>query len=79
MKVANDQMHQGARWILAVTSTEGTRAVNVIVHGGRLRQDFSSQHTQADLGPRATSRPTPPMPSGSQASEARYDHATRGR
>lgn len=32
LKVAYGQMPAGAKWILAVASTDGTKAVNVIVH-----------------------------------------------
>lgn len=32
LKKAHGQLPKGARWTLAVASTDGTRAVNVIVH-----------------------------------------------
>ncbi|MEV4115666.1 hypothetical protein [Nonomuraea sp. NPDC049695] len=32
LKQAHGRLPKGARWILAVASTDGTRAVNVIVH-----------------------------------------------
>ncbi len=32
LKKAHSQLPREARWILAVASTDGTRAVNVIVH-----------------------------------------------
>jgi hypothetical protein len=32
LKKAYGQMPKGAKWILAVSSTDGTKAVNVIVH-----------------------------------------------
>ncbi len=32
LKKAHSQLPRGARWTLAVASTDGTRAVNVIVH-----------------------------------------------
>ncbi|MGO9177671.1 MAG: hypothetical protein ACLQBX_15110 [Candidatus Limnocylindrales bacterium] len=32
LKNAYAQLPSGARWILAVSSTDGTRAVNVLVH-----------------------------------------------
>lgn len=32
LKKAHSQLPKGARWVLAVASTDGTRAVNVIVH-----------------------------------------------
>ena len=32
LKKAYSQLPKGARWVLAVESTDGTRAVNVLVH-----------------------------------------------
>jgi hypothetical protein len=32
LKMAYGQMPKGAKWILAVASTDGTKAVNIIVH-----------------------------------------------
>jgi hypothetical protein len=32
LKKAHGQLPKGAKWILAVTSTDGTKAVNIIVH-----------------------------------------------
>ena len=33
LKKAYGLLPEGARWVLAVASTDGTRAVNVVVHG----------------------------------------------
>jgi hypothetical protein len=32
LKMAHGQLPAGARWILAVASTDGTKAVNIVVH-----------------------------------------------
>jgi hypothetical protein len=32
LKKAHGQLPKGAKWILAVASTDGTKAVNIIVH-----------------------------------------------
>jgi hypothetical protein len=32
LKMAHSKMPKGAKWILAMASTDGTKAVNVIVH-----------------------------------------------
>jgi hypothetical protein len=32
LKIAHSKMPKGAKWILAMASTDGTKAVNVIIH-----------------------------------------------
>lgn len=46
LKKAYGQLPKGARWTLAVASTDGTKAVNVIVHDSiDSVQNFLEEHT----------------------------------
>jgi hypothetical protein len=42
LKKAHGQLPKGARWILAVASTDGTKAVNIIVHDSIVLDTMSS-------------------------------------
>ena len=51
LKQAYARLPMGARWTLAVGSTDGTRAVNVIVHES---VESASSFLEEHLGPYAT-------------------------
>ncbi len=61
LKKAYGRLPGGATWTLAVASTDGTRAVNVIVHDfGRGRPGLLRGPRLLPTPRRSTSRPTPP-------------------
>jgi hypothetical protein len=74
LKKAYGQLPRGARWTLAVGSTDGTRAVNVIVHDSiDSVKSFFEKHTS----PFGTTeyffgRPTPLTRSASRRSSCRH-------
>ena len=51
LKKAHGQLPKGARWILAVASIDGTRAVNIIVHDS---MDTIKHFFEAYAGPFGT-------------------------
>ncbi len=74
LKKAYGQMPKGAKWTLAVGSTDGTKAVNVIVHDSITASRASSRSTPAPLARRSTSRPTLLTRSASRRSSCRHQH-----